>query len=153
MRYGLLVAALALAGCCGNLGKKGEEKGGSKSTTPGAQVANDPAPAPVKEPAITVPLKQILADYKGNEVRADNAYKDKRIRFTGKVHEVKKGVIGDQIYLIVNTTGGFEFPSAQCYVDDAAKAAELNKGASVTLECDCHGKLGNVSMKDCFILP
>lgn len=89
----------------------------------------------------------MLADYKGNEVRADQTYKGKRLRISGTVTEIKKSFT-DSIYIIMGTGRGmFEIPAAQCSFGDESTghAASLNKGEQVTVECDCDGLLMHAS--------
>jgi len=118
----------------------------------------DPSPAATKaaaekKPDVTVGIAQLLKDYKGNEVRADATYKGKRVRVTGTVDDIKKDIM-DSIYVTIGTGAQFEIPQAQCYFDDdfAKKAASLEHGQKITVDCDAAGLMMNVQMKDCSLV-
>jgi hypothetical protein len=112
------------------------------------------APAPTRAPEVAqrVDLAALLADYKGNEVRADQIYKGKLIETTGSVGDVKKS-IGDSMYVIIGTGGPYEIPKLQCSLssDQARNAASLNKGERVTIRGHVGGLLFNVQVRDCRI--
>jgi hypothetical protein len=116
------------------------------------QTTETPAPA-VAETAIQVEVKSLLAEYKNNEVRADQLYKGKLIETTGKVDDVKKSLT-DSIYVTVGTGQVFEIPQVQCHPDDnqAGRAAQLNKGDKVTVRGRVSGLMMNVQLRDCEIL-
>ena len=97
-----------------------------------------------------VQIETLLSEYKGNEVRADTAYKGKVIETTGIVNTVKKDIT-DSIYVILGSGAQFEIPEVQCFFDDrlAKKAAALNKGDRVTVRGTVSGLMMNVLVKDC----
>ncbi len=150
----ILFAALALlaCGCCckppGGSTSSGSSVDGASTGAPVGQVAPT---AKAAEPTITVDIKTLLADYKGNEVRADGKYKDKRVRITGgKVGDIKKDML-DKIYVSLGTGAIIEFPMVQCFPDDAlkTKASNLNKGDSLTVTGHVQGLMMNVLVDDC----
>ena len=97
-----------------------------------------------------VQIEALLSEYKGNEVRADAAYKGKVIETTGIVGNVKKDIT-DSIYVTLGTGAMFEIPVVQCFFDDrlAKKAAALNKGDRVTVRGTVNGLMMNVLVKEC----
>lgn len=99
-------------------------------------------------------LPSLLSEYKDNEVRADQKFKGSWIELTGKVGDVKKGIVGDDIFVTIGTGAMFEIPVVQCFPDkdQASKAAQLSKGADVTVRGRVDGLLGNVLVKDCEIM-
>ena len=103
-----------------------------------------------KAAEVSVPVQQLLLEYKANEVAADQKYKGKRVRTTGIVDEIKKDFL-DSIYVTIGTGAEFEIPSVQCYFDKslANKAAALTKGQTISVDCDCDGLMLNVQMKNC----
>ena len=109
--------------------------------------ATSPRP---KAAAVTVPLKELLSEYKDNEVRADSKFKGKSIETTGKVGDVKKGILGDT-YVTVGTGKAFEIPMVQCFFgkDQTQKATSLSKGNKVTVRGRVDGLMMNVLVKDC----
>jgi hypothetical protein len=131
----VVACALGIVSCCC---PKGSKSTGGKSTPV------------VHEPATEVSVAQLLRDYKGNEVRGDGQYKNKRLRITGTVDDIKKDFTGG-IYVTVGTGAQFEIPQAQCSFDDefTAKASSLSKGDKITVECTCKGLMMNVQMDEC----
>jgi hypothetical protein len=119
------------------------------SPNEGAVPVPTAAPAPPKPTAIVIPVKTLLADYKGNEVRADGTYKGKIVQITGVVHDVKRDILGS-LYVTVGSGAAFELPVAQCFFEESAvpKASQLNKGDRVTVRGRVEGLMMNVLVKD-----
>ncbi len=103
-----------------------------------------------QETAEPVQIAMLLSEYKGNEVRADAKFKDKTIRTTGVVDDIKKDIT-DSIYMTIGTGQMFEIPQIQCFFDDslASKAAGYNKGQRVTVQGRVQGLMMNVLVRDC----
>lgn len=124
------------------------------STGAGAQrpVLGDLAPTPARGTAQAVELSSLLGEYKGNEVRADARFKGQWIRTTGTVGDIKKDIL-DSMYVTLGTGARFEFPMVQCFLtgSEAAKAASLNQGQSITVSGRVEGLMMNVLIKDCRI--
>ncbi len=102
-------------------------------------------------PALVVAAADLIKDYKGNEVRGDGKYKGKRLQVTGVVGDIKKDFT-DSIYVTLGTGAAFEFETVNCYFGDeyTKAAADLSKGASITVDCKCTGLvIASVVMKDC----
>ena len=104
----------------------------------------------VLELATDVKIRQILSDYKGNEVKADNTYKGKLIRVTGVVGEIKKDIT-NSLYVTIGTGADFEIPVIQAFFDDTKnnQLANLHKGQNITVTCRVDGLMMNVLAKDC----
>jgi hypothetical protein len=120
------------------------------ASAPETQRAAAPALAP--DPARRVELKTLLGEYKDNEVRADSAFKGKRLRIEGKVGDVKKDILNHP-YVTVGTGQMFEIPTVQCMLDqsEVGKAAQLSKGEKVVVEGTVKGLMMNVLVDDCVI--
>lgn len=131
--------------------KDGRNKSTSSSSSSATPTASEPAPA--AEPAITVALNTLLGEYKDNEIRADAKFKDKFIKVSGKVDDVKKDIL-DNMYVTLGTGAQFEIPQIQCFLEDSelSKAASLSKGAMVTVQGRVDGLLMNVLVRECTIL-
>jgi hypothetical protein len=148
---------LAVSSCC-NAGKKSPPSG--ETTAASSTPASGPVvPVAVKRdfkdrPVAQIKVKEILDEYKNNEVRADGTYKDKIIQIRGKVEDVKKDIT-DSIYVTVGTGAQFEIPVVQCFVKDGEEkaASALNKGDNVTVMGHVDGLMMNVLVKDCVINP
>ncbi|MDC0745334.1 OB-fold protein [Polyangium mundeleinium] len=152
----LLMLTLSLAACC-NLGNKSSPSSESGAATNSTSAATAPTAAArdfKERPSVMVSAKDILDEYKNNEVRADGKFKDKIVQIRGKVGDVKKDIT-DSIYVTVGTGAMLEIPEVQCFVKDseAKAAAALNKGEEVTVAGHVDGLLMNVLVKDCVINP
>jgi hypothetical protein len=100
--------------------------------------AQDP-PKENKSPDVTVAAATLLKAYQDNQVAADANYKGKRLRVSGKLHNVTTGFIGG-VDLNVNGGGQFEITNVTCKFKEAPPgAARLSPGDSVTVDGDCSG--------------
>jgi curli biogenesis system outer membrane secretion channel CsgG len=118
-----------------------------------AAPAQQEATAEEPKPEIRVlKVTDILSVYKENEVRADQQFKGNLVQITGKVGEVKKDIL-DDMYVTVGTGARYEIPVVQCMLDEAqaGRAAQLSKGADVTVRGRVDGLLMNVIVRDCKI--
>ena len=150
MRFTFVVfAAAAVLGC--NSQQHNSSGAPSQATNAGAEQAN--AAAPVDDSPV-VPAARLLADYKGNEVAADNRWKGKTVRIQGLVGEIKKDLM-DSIYVTIGTGADFEMQTVQCFAADGQSDgfAQLKKGARITMKGRVDGLMMNVLVKDCTIVP
>lgn len=100
-----------------------------------------------------VSLATLLEQYKDNEVRADEFYKNKFIQITGKVGTIKKDIINN-IYVTLGTGRDFEMPMAQCFFDDklAYQVSQLSKDDTITVQGRVNGLMMNVLIKECTLV-
>jgi tRNA_anti-like len=140
-------AVVATGGAAKAVADAKAQRASGSDASPAAQAA-----APVAAPADPVELKTLLSEYKDNEVRADAAYKGKRVRVTGKVGDIKKDILNHN-YVTVGTGAMFEIPTVQCMLEEssAGAAMQLSKGAKVTVEGSVKGLMMNVLIDDCVI--
>lgn len=98
-------------------------------------------------------LANLLDQYRNNEVRADELYKDKIIQTTGIVEMVNKDIIND-IYVILRTERGLEIPMVQCYFDKqlVSQVSQINMGDSITIKGHLRGLMVNVLVDKCSIV-
>ncbi|WP_369411580.1 OB-fold protein [Longitalea luteola] len=94
----------------------------------------------------TITANQLIAQYKANEVSADNTFKGKTFNVSGKVADIKKDVL-NHIYVTLHSDNIIR--KVQCYFEDAETAAKLSKDMQVTFMGRCDGLMMNVLMKDC----
>ncbi|MCY1083423.1 OB-fold protein [Archangium lansingense] len=97
-----------------------------------------------------VHLREILSEYRDNEVRADSHFKGRVIQTAGYVRDVKRDILG-KIFVTVGTGQQLEIPVVQCAFSDAhaQKAASLSKGTPVGIRGRVDGLMMNVLVKDC----
>jgi hypothetical protein len=133
-------------------------QGGSSSVSTGASGVSTsssisaPAVEPAKEQVMQVGIGQILSDYKGNEVAADNRYKGRLIQVSGAVGDIKKDFT-DNLYVTLGTGALYELPTVQAFFDDSMnqQLGNLRKGQKLTVVCRVKGLMMNVLAEDCFI--
>jgi acyl carrier protein len=97
----------------------------------------------------TISAADLFAHYEANEVKADQNFKDKTFFVEGVVDDIGKDILGDP-YVTLRSTNIF---SVQCMVEDENVVAELSKGMRVTVQGTCDGKMGNVLMRNCKLVP
>ena len=98
-----------------------------------------------------VPAATLVADYRANEVAADEKYKGKLLRVTGTVDSIDKDFMDD---IVVRIKSDNMFMSIMANVDDSEKsaAARLAKGGPVTVVCEGGGLIvGSPVLNDCTI--
>ncbi len=149
-----MALVLAAIGC------ESKDKTGTASAEPktvAAAPAAAPAPvpptptAPAVEPApeiVDVTAKQLFADYDANEIAADGKYKGKVLRISGTVGKVGKDVL-DEPYVTL-AAGAFD---VQCMFRDSAPLAAVKKRQRLTVQCTDPGKMGNVIVRGCAVVP
>lgn len=123
----------------------------------GRSSSGNDSPAPNSGPsemAVTVEASQLIADYKGNEVRGDARWKGKLVKVTGIVDDIKKDIM-DVPFVTLGTGAMFEIPTVQCSLKGGqeGKAATLQKGQKLTMTGRVSGLMMNVLLDDCQILP
>jgi len=123
---------------------------GKDKSSESASDAEPTAVEPARASAEVVSLADLLGQYKGNEVRADGLFKGKIIQTTGKVVDVKKGMMGE-IYVTVGTGQQFEIPKVQCFFDKSKVSivSQLNGGDTVTVQGRVGGLMMNVLVREC----
>lgn len=91
-----------------------------------------------------VDIMTLLDEYQTNEVAADQKYKDKFVKVSGKVKDIGKDILNN-IYVCVNDGTDLTWEYAQCYFSDQSevdKVANLTVGDTITL----YGKVGNFNL-------
>jgi len=78
-------------------------------------------------------------------VAADAKYKGKVLDVSGTVTEIGNDMLGDA-FVALYGDGMF---SVQCFFNDKAQLAAINKGQKVQLKGVCDGLMGNVLIKKC----
>lgn len=129
------------------------QEGGKKSTSSGSssQSTSENEAAP-EASAMQVEIRQLLGDYKANEVAADNLYKGNLVEVTGIVGDIKKDIM-DNLYVTLGTGKKFEIPQVQAFFDDSMnnQLGSLRQGQRLTVVCTIKGLMMNVLGEDCII--
>lgn len=101
--------------------------------------------------ALQVTANQLYVEYHENEVLADSKYKGRRLRVSGVVGEIGKGLL-DEAVLRLGTSNRFESVDAYLNSSENSAAAALSKGAIVTVQCEGGGMIvGSPVLKGCRI--
>jgi hypothetical protein len=88
----------------------------------------------------TVGSIRLFQDYDANEVAADNRYKGKTIRVTGRVFAVEKNLMDAAVLGL--SSGNVIFQTMATLTPDATpRAAVLAKGDTVVVECTGAGRM------------
>lgn len=123
--------------------------GGSTSGT-NSSGSNEANTAPAEQ-AIVVTAIKLYADYKANEISADNTYKGKLVEVSGTVDNIGKDIL-DKPYISLKTDD--IIGSVQCMLEDSAvtEASALAEGTKVTMQGRVSGLLGNVIARECVLV-
>lgn len=106
-----------------------------------------------QEEIIAISSEDLAKAFKDNEIKANNQYRDKIAKITGKVKDIGEAL--GYTYIILSSGKDFEITDIQCFFDDKneiSKIANLNKGDIVSVEGQIEGKSLNVSVKKCTIV-
>lgn len=126
--------------------------GGGDSSTSGTNSSgsNEAKTAPAEQ-AIAVTSTKLYADYKANELSADNTYKGKLVEVSGTVDNIGKDILNSP-YISLKT--GDIIGSVQCMLDDSAvaEASAMAEGTKVTMQGRVSGLMGNVIVKECVLV-
>lgn len=129
---------------------------GSNSDSPKQSVTSNPTPAAAQQPvaAIKVTALALSTAYKDNEVAADAKYKGQTVEITGTVDTIGKDIL-DTPYIALATTQYAIIDRIQCMFSksDEPQLAAVTKGQSITLRGEVTGKIGNVIVNGCSIVP
>jgi tRNA_anti-like len=145
-----VLALCGVGGCvvCVGVGAKAV---GDSIASASASAANEKEAA--KAAKTVVKIETLLADYKGNEVKADDTYKGKYVVTGGIIQEIKKDIL-DKTYVVIVPTDDkdkpFVLPAVQCHPPDGdTAAAKLVKGAPIAVTGRVKGLMVHVQIEDC----
>lgn len=144
-----VMALVVVAGVAGDRKKKGKAAADARPPTSATVPAAPTKPAVKAAPIAVAPLDVTALDlieaYKENEINADDKYKGKIVRVTGKVGRIAKDILDDPYVILATSLGDI-----QAMVGTEAKV--LRRGQQATLRCTCGGlSLGTVLLKDCVL--
>ncbi len=86
--------------------------------------------------------------YKANEIRADDASKNKMLEISWKVDSIWKDIL-DHPFVSLETWDSIFV--VQCMLKDSSKAADLKKWENIVVIWKNTWKLGNIIINDCYI--
>lgn len=148
----LLLLAVLLA--CKAPPRKEESRAGATQPAVAERKAEPQPAAPVDDTPLDVPLKDLIAEYKDNSVRADGKWKGRLVRVAGKVREVKSTIAGEG-YVALGSGRAFDHPTVQALYapESAGRAADLTAGQEIAVVCRVEGLVLNiiVQLRECVI--
>lgn len=104
--------------------------------------------------AITVTAVDLWNAYEGNAVKADNTYKGKTVRVTGKISKIEKDIFSGKPYLLLYCDPNNRYRDyVHVYFKETetAKIADLENEQSIKIVGKCEGKLVlSIDIKDSF---
>ena len=114
--------------------------GGSQSENPAKQSASNSSPREKVE-IIEVTPSSLFGAYENNEIKADNTYKNRYVKMTGRIDDIGKDIL-DNIYVTFKAS---DFFGIQVYFndEDAGAVSDLDKGSTITVVCKVEGLMGN----------
>jgi TonB family protein len=119
----------------------------------GRPLSTAPLETPHTPRAIAVTVPKLWADYRANQVAADDRYKGKRLVVEGQVASVNKGTT-DDAYVLLSTFDASEPIHADIKAEYQAEATTLRTGQIITVDCDGAGlTMGVLFLMSCSIQP
>ncbi len=112
--------------------------------------------APPSGTALSVKAGELLTEYGTNAIAADNKYKGKLLRVTGKFGSAQKvPLMGFAVQLLPEDAGDVNLSGVQCIILESAQAevGKMQPGQLVTLQGICDGQVvGQVKMSKCIVV-
>jgi hypothetical protein len=103
-------------------------------------------------PAITVSAVELFGQYKGNQLDADQKYKDKVLELSGAVAQVATQEGIDKFTVELQTGEADETIDCNFKKDHKEELAKLMPGQQVTIRGKCKGKFrGSVTLEKCIL--
>ena len=104
--------------------------------------------------AIAVSAVELYDAYEANALRADNTYKSKFLRVTGKVSGIEQDILTGRPYvkLLSHPTNQYiDYVYVYFKETETSRIADLNNGQNITVVGSCEGKgIISVNIKDSF---
>lgn len=140
MRIVIWMAAVALFPACGERKADGNAETAkaampkSPPTPPPQAETSPPAPPPAERP-IEITAERLLAEYKANEIRADDKYRDKLLRVSGRIKRIGKDALEQPMVVL----GVGDFDSVIASFEREGDLASLMRGNPIAVRCRGHG--------------
>ena len=102
----------------------------------------------IKRTAIEVSPKELSSKYENDAASANNLYKGKFLKITGKIKNTGKNHLGEE-YIILR--GNRKIDIMVYFNDTSEESVRLSKGKTITAYGNCYGLFSNVMIKNAFI--
>ena len=113
-----------------------------------AEASRSSASSP-EAPSVTTTAPAMMAAYRDNEVGADEKFKGKLIKISGKIESISKDIMDDP-FVTLSDGREMSLTNVQIYFTDEeeAKLGSLKKGQQLTVIGTCEGEtMGSVMVK------
>jgi len=101
--------------------------------------------------AVAVTAIDLYNAYESNALKADNTYKGKFVRVTGKVSKVDQDILSKKPYVKLFSSSYVDFVYVYFKESEMDKIANLENGKTITIVGLCEGKsVVSVTIKDSF---
>ncbi len=150
--FGIFVAVLFVIGVIANKDESAADKATTEASN-AARVAEERATQAQALAALpTITSIQLAEDYEENTLAADQKYKGKQFKVTGRVADINTDLFGDP-YIMMEGTNIFMQPQFAFDKDAGEQLAKLRKGMKLTLACRGKGDIAKTPVSDkCQIL-
>lgn len=112
--------------------------------------ANGAAPASAaaqkEEPVVEATPAQLVKAYEENTLAADELYKDKKVKITGKVGDINTDMMGYPYITMQAGPNQFMLPQFSFDKEQSTSLAKLKKGSQVTVICTGSGDIAKTPM-------
>lgn len=131
--------------------------GKSSPSTTGNQPSNQQASAK-EEPTTAVAEEVIASDFIGafdkNQLKAEEQYKDKRIKMTAYINNISEDIVGSPFLSLQPTAEEYYFgTTAKCDFKSKDELTSVEKKQQITVEGTVTSQsLGIIGLKDCQIV-
>lgn len=95
----------------------------------------------------------LMADFNKDESAANKKYLDKVIAVKGTIAEIKLEPATGQATVTLDTGDPMAAITCSFYTDEAAALKKISKGTTITIKGKCTGKLMDVVLNKCSIVP
>lgn len=131
--------------------------GKSPTTNTGKQPANQQASAK-EEPTTAVAEEVVASEFIGafdkNQLKAEQQYKDKRIKMTAYINNISEDIVGSPFLSLQPTAEQYYFgTTAKCNFKSKDELTSVEKKQQITVEGTVTSQdLGIIGLKDCQIV-
>lgn len=154
-RHKVLTAILIVVGI-GIIGSSGNKSGQTTNTSQPATTSASATPEPAKEIAYeTVDTKAFIAEFDGNQLSAEEKYKDKHIEFKGVIKNISEDIDGTPYLSLEPLAAGQYYvgTSIKCSFKDKAAVMNVKNKQTVTLRGKVNTQsLGIITINECSIV-
>jgi hypothetical protein len=152
---GVIAGVLGIGGCCGvSLWRMGNAFQDVQKEVERQQAEREAAR---RARTVSVAAADLIREFENDPAAADQKYADKYLEVTGVVERGGRGR-HDARFVILHAGDEGAKIKIECFFDSAGRADEarierLSKGQTVTIRGEYDGRVSNVQLRDCELVP